>query len=355
MHEKMMQRHAGSGGQSKLLAYDVALKGKKLIAERTYTFTFERPKDFNFTAGQHIRMTLIDPAETDEKGNSRFFSLASSPSEKDLVIVMRIRDTAFKRVLGTMPVGAKIRMQMLQHVHASAFVLHEDASRPAVFLVGGIGIAPVFSMFKDATEKKLPHNLVLFYSNRQPQDAPFLSELKKLAVKNPNLKLVATMTKPDQTPGTWKGETSHINLPMLEKNVNNLQAPIYYLAGLPDMVSAMKTMLKDAGIKEDSVRAEEFTGFNLNEIVSEAENSKRSYLSLIAIALLIVGLVVVHVTGAKSLVDYGLSSLSFNNPLSYLVVGLIIGMVAMKLGFIVILKRKGKSILGMHRMSRKGR
>ena len=44
-----------------------------------------------------------------------------------------------------------------------------------VFLAGGIGITPFRSMLVHATREKLPHRLFLFYSNRRPEDAPFLS------------------------------------------------------------------------------------------------------------------------------------------------------------------------------------
>jgi hypothetical protein len=61
-------------------------------------------------------MTLIDPPETDSEGSSRFFSLANSPQEKDLIIAMRMRDTAFKRVLGRMQIGEKVLIEILLEV-----------------------------------------------------------------------------------------------------------------------------------------------------------------------------------------------------------------------------------------------
>jgi ferredoxin-NADP reductase len=60
-------------------AFEVALKDKKQIAEGKIVFVFEKPHKFRFRAGQHVRMTLIDPTETDAEGDSRFFSLANSP------------------------------------------------------------------------------------------------------------------------------------------------------------------------------------------------------------------------------------------------------------------------------------
>jgi ferredoxin-NADP reductase len=211
-------------------------------------------------------MTLIDPPETDSEGESRFFSLANAPHEDDLVIAMRMRDTAFKRVLGRMPIGGNVRIEILLNSPHGSFALHDDASHPAVFLIGGIGIVPAFSMIKDALERKLPHNMFLFYSNRRPEDAPFLDELETLAKHHPSFTLIATLTKPEKETSSWRGETGHIDHSMLKKYVDDLQSPMYYLAGLPEMASAMKTMLTTSGVRVENIRAEEFTGFNLNEM-----------------------------------------------------------------------------------------
>lgn len=247
----------------KKAAFEVALKDKKQIAEGTIAFVFEKPKDFHFKAGQHIRMTLINPPETDSDGNSRFFSLANSPEEEDLLIAMRMRDTAFKRVLERMQIGDRVLIEMLLESPHGSFALHDDTSRPAVFLIGGIGIVPAFSMIKDAIERKLPGTIFLFYSNRRPEDAPFLDELQNLAKQNPSFKLIATMTQTQKSAKSWPGETGYIDHAMLKRYVDDLKSPIYYIAGLPDIVSAMRTLLKDSGVNEDSIRAEEFSGFTL--------------------------------------------------------------------------------------------
>lgn len=62
----------------KRAAYKVSLKSKQQITEDTYEFVFERPEEFHFNAGQHVRMTLIDPPENDTEENSRFFTIAST-------------------------------------------------------------------------------------------------------------------------------------------------------------------------------------------------------------------------------------------------------------------------------------
>lgn len=74
------------------------------------------------------------------------------------------------------------------------------------------------------------------------------------------------MTESEKSAKPWRGESGYIDDSMLKKYLDDLESPIYYIAGLPAMVSAMKTLLTDSGVIEASIHAEEFTGFNLNEI-----------------------------------------------------------------------------------------
>jgi ferredoxin-NADP reductase len=330
-HEHYRNMHGHGMPSMKKASFEVALKGKRQIAEGTYAFVFEKPAGFPFKAGQHIRMTLINPLETDSEGDSRFFSPSSSPQESDLVVAMRMRDTAFKRVMGRMRIGEKVLIQILLGVPHGAFALHEDASKSAVFLVGGIGIVPAFSMIKDAIERKLPHRIILFYSNRRPEDAPFLDELEQLAKQNPTFTLVATMTEPKKSLKPWRGETGRISKAMLVQYVGDLQSPIYYMAGLPEMTSAMKALLADAGVREDNMRAEEFTGFNLNELRSALNHSWRRHALPLAIVLIIIVMIAAHGAAAIAVYHFGLGTFSFQKPILYLAVGLLAVLVVFKL------------------------
>lgn len=318
----------------KKASFEVALKDKKQIAEGTWAFVFEKPEGFHFKAGQHIRMTLINPPATDSKGNSRFWSLTSTPQEPDLVFAMRMGQSAFKRVLKEMKIGEKAFLQILLDVPHGAFALHDDASKPAVFLIGGIGIVPAYSMIKDAIERKLAHKIFLFYSNRRPEDAPFLDELEQFAKQNPNFKLIATMTEPEKSAKLWQGEMGFINQDMLKKYVNDLQAPMYYIAGLPEMASAMKELLANVGVKEDQIQAEEFTGFNLNELRADTSHSWKKHILLGVIALILLGIVILHVFAANSLQNV----ISLKSPILYLMIAVMLIIIPLKLKHVLALK-----------------
>lgn len=227
------------------------------IAEGTMAFHFAKEPGFEFRPGQAIDFTLIDPPETDAEGNIRTFSIASAPFDSDLMIATRMRDTAFKRVLRKAEMGLKIKMEG----PSGSFVLHRKAEKPAVFLTGGIGITPFLSIIRQAAHDRDAHQLYLFYSNRRPEDAAFLDALKDVAAKYSNFHLIATMTEMKKSRREWKGETGSINKDMLARHLPALQGPIYYVAGPPSMVTAMRRMLVDSAVDEDDMRTDEFSGY----------------------------------------------------------------------------------------------
>jgi ferredoxin-NADP reductase len=237
--------------------YKVRLKGRQEIAAGTMAFHFEKPEGFSYKAGQFGDFTLANPPETDAEGNTRGFSLASAPYEEDLMVATRMRDTAFKRVFKTLALGTEVALD----APWGSFTLHGDANIPAVFLSGGIGVTPGRSIVLQAAHDKLPHKIALFDSNRRPEDSAFLDELAEAQKNNSNFTLVGTMTEMEKSSKTWSGETGFITKAMLLKSVNDLSLPIFYITGPRAMVAAMRAILEDAGIQDDKIRTEEFSGY----------------------------------------------------------------------------------------------
>lgn len=220
-------------------------------------FEFQKPPDWTFIAGQFIDITLPNPPETDGEGNKRGFSVASAPYEDTIMITTRMRDTAFKRVLKSEPLESEAKIEG----PFGDLTLHENAARPAVLLTGGIGVTTFRSIVFQAAHLKLPHRIVLFYSNRRPEDAAFLTELQALQQTNPNYTLVATMTDMKDSKQPWSGETRKIDAELLEKYADATKNAIYYITGPPGMVKGLQSMLSGTGVSRDDVRVEEYTGY----------------------------------------------------------------------------------------------
>jgi len=227
--------------------HEVTLAGHEDVADGTTAFRFEKPAGFAFKAGQSANFVLLEPPPEPNSAR-RTFSLASAPHENELVVATRMREGShYKRALKALPAGAKVRLVG----PLGSMTLHEDPARAAVFIAGGIGITPFRSMLRSAEHERLEHRLYLAYSNRRREHAAFLDELQALAQRNPRVRLLAPMTDAE----------GMLDEAKLQRFVGDAPSPVYYLAGPPAMVEAMKAILARNGVVADDVRSEEFFGY----------------------------------------------------------------------------------------------
>lgn len=139
----------------------------------------------NYKAGQFANVNL--DTTQDPEGPFRSFTLASSPTEEDwILITTRIRNTPFKQKFAKLELGTKVKITYPM----GEFVLHDDYSKPAVFLSGGIGVTPFRSMIKYATDKQLPLKIIMLDSNRNKENILYKEEFDTWQDLNRNLKIV---------------------------------------------------------------------------------------------------------------------------------------------------------------------
>jgi ferredoxin-NADP reductase len=234
--------------------YYIKLLNQQEIARNTIALIFQKPAAFIFEAGQYGNITLLDIPGLRAEDNTRSFSITSPPYAEDLMFAMRTRGTLFNRNLKGLSPGATVKFD----APYGSFVLHDEPTIPAIYLVGGIGIAPVRSVVLQATHDRSLQEILVFYSNYTPEDAAFLEELKALERINPNFKLIATMTNMENSNSAWSGERGFIDHTMLTKYINDLTTPIYYISGPVPMVTAMLKILSTANVGHDHIRTEEF-------------------------------------------------------------------------------------------------
>lgn len=235
--------------------HNLKLIERREVARGTIVFVFEKPVGVTFKPGQYGGFTLINPSETDAGGITRRFSLLSAPDDNHLSIATRIQNSAYKRILNALSPGNEIKFAG----PTGNFTLHEDTSTPAVFIAGGIGITPFYSMLRHAAKHRSPQQIYLFYGNQTQVDAAFLDELIQLERTHPPFKLIATMA--DDPDNTWQGETGFITHTMLKKYITDLTAPIYYICGSPAMVTTLQETLVEMDIDEERIHAEDFPGY----------------------------------------------------------------------------------------------
>jgi ferredoxin-NADP reductase len=232
------------------------IKEKQEVATGTLLVTFDLlGREVDFQPGQYFFVTLPDIGHQDEKGLRRHITAVTSPNERGVLgLCTRVRDTAFKRTLAELPVGAEVDVEEPK----GDFVLPKETDQPFVFIAGGIGITVFRSMLRYIAEEGLPHRVTLVYSNRDQESAAFLDELSALERDNPNLRLVLTMTDDP----AWEGETRRIDAELLRDHLEgDLGSFTYLIAGPPAMVEAMEKTLRDAAVPEEQIRPERFSGY----------------------------------------------------------------------------------------------
>lgn len=228
------------------------------VAEGTMSFTFDlEGQRFPFKPGQYNSVTIPNPLYQDEEGSTRPFSIASSPRDLFILIATRMRGSAFKRTLAEVPLGTRVNF----NGPMGSFTLPQDAANPLVLIAGGIGITPFRSMIKHAAEQELPHRLTLIYSARTPQEVPFLEELHGWERENQNFRFIPTMTKPEASKQKWTGRTGYVDAAFLRETLEGLDRLVFYAAGPPGMVDGVAQALVEAGVADDRIRAEQFSGY----------------------------------------------------------------------------------------------
>jgi ferredoxin-NADP reductase/nitrite reductase/ring-hydroxylating ferredoxin subunit len=249
------------------------LEKKKVEGTDMMSFKFDKQnkqegnesvKTLNYIAGQYAYFD-IGGVNNDPKGPIRHFTISSSPTESFIMISTRIRDSPYKQRLSSLEEGVKVKVRGPE----GKFVLHEDYSKPAVFLSGGIGVTPFRSMIKYATDKQLPVKIIMFDSNRNEQNILYKDEFNEWVNTNKNLKIVFAITEEDgdkqsSTSSSCTREQGRIGKEMLTKHVSSdeVNHAIFYVCGPPAMLNAMKSILEDKlKITKERIKVEEFTGY----------------------------------------------------------------------------------------------
>jgi ferredoxin-NADP reductase len=229
---------------------------KEQVAKGTLMVVFDLlGEEVDFQPGQYFFVNLIDPPYDDDRGGRRHFSVVTSPGERDVLgFCTRLRDSAFKKSIQELEVGSEADVEQPK----GNYLLPEDTSRDYVFIAGGIGITVFRCMLHYIDENDLPYRVTLLYSNRSVEETPFLDELRDLDSRREDFRLVLTMTDDP----SWDGESRKIDADFLRDQLGDRVTELTYLvAGPPQMVAGMTETLAGAGVPDDQVLPDKFSGY----------------------------------------------------------------------------------------------
>lgn len=239
---------------------DLLLKWKKQLSPDTFAFAFNRAQSFKFIPGQYMEWTLPHK-NTDSRGNRRYFSIASSPTENEIIMTVKFYNpsSSYKKTLLNMAEGQRIIASQV----AGDFTLPKDLKKPLVFIAGGVGIAPFRSMIQYISDKQLQSNIVLFYSNRTVNEILFSDTFQK--AENYGVKTIYTLTDVNNVPVDWQREKGYITEAMIKQNVGDYYQRTFYISGPQLMVQNFEKLLLGMKVKKENIITDFFPGYAENK------------------------------------------------------------------------------------------
>jgi len=233
------------------------LKEKKLIANNVYNFIFSKDRKMKFEPGQYLEWTLGHKKQ-DNRGMRRYFTIASSPTEKDVIIGVKFYDkpSSYKKALNSLTGGGTIIASQL----AGDFTLPKDKQKKLVFLAGGIGVTPFRSMIKYLLDKNEKRDIVMYYANKSFTDIAY-KEIFSKASTDLGIKIIHVIDDTNGIPNGFFFEKGPINMEMIKRGVPDYKKRVFYISGPKAMVDSFKKELKALGIDKLKIKTDFFPGF----------------------------------------------------------------------------------------------
>ena len=222
------------------------LVDKRSETEDVTSFIFRSDAPLKWQAGQFLHYSLPH-ADPDERGVSRYFTIASAPFEGQVMLTTRFateRGSSFKRALRELPLGAAVDVGEPD----GDFVVG-DPDHEHIFIAGGIGVTPFRAILLDLDHRELPINATLLYANRSP-DFVYKAEMDRLAGRHPRLAVRYVVSPERVAPSSIRGVSA------------DLAKPIFHVSGPEPFVEALGTMLTGLGVPDGQVKSDFFPGYD---------------------------------------------------------------------------------------------
>jgi ferredoxin-NADP reductase len=232
------------------------LKKRVQIAPDIMDFVFEPAQRLKFAPGQYMEWTL-GHRDADSRGNRRYFTLASAPSEDQLRIGVKFAPdgSSFKRALRELAPGQEIMAGQL----AGDFTLPRNPQQRCVFLAGGVGITPFRSMIKHLLDTGERRPITLIYVNRTAADIIYRDVLDA-AQKRLGIRTIYTLTDARAVPPLWDGQVGYVDAQFIQRAIPDYQRCRFYISGPKGMVDSFRATLADLQVSPRQIKVDFFAG-----------------------------------------------------------------------------------------------
>ena len=214
------------------------------------TFRLARPDGFEFLPGQFLAVRVL----VDGKPHVRCYSISSPPDTRGyLEISVRRQGLVSTMLHASTRTGSRLSI----NPPAGRFVYPSSDDRPLALVAGGIGITPLLSMLRHALAADPTRPVALFYSARNRESLAFLSELRVIAERHPQVRIGITLSDDANAPAPWR--RGRIDGPLIRQFVAHPAHTIFCVCGPDPMMAAMQELLRSEGVPAEQIRSEHFS------------------------------------------------------------------------------------------------
>ncbi len=205
------------------MRYEIAVKEVREESTDAYTLILDKPEEFTFLPGQFVHIQY--PIQ--EKLLRRSYSIASSPTESEIHITIRVQpEGKMSPVLKSVPPGTVLTI----HGPFGDFQLGEEEH--SICIAAGSGITPFVSMIRSYTGKR---QITLLYTNKYKENMLYHNELEQ----NKEITYIPTLTQEN-----WNGKTGRFT----PEDIPTDSKATYYICGPNQFIRAIQELLKEKNI-----------------------------------------------------------------------------------------------------------
>lgn len=216
---------------------------KEHLVDNIWIFRFQPNKPLVWIAGQYVRVELPHD-NPDKEGTTRQFTNSAAPYEGIMQITTRVTKSTFKQALSRLVVGDKLQLTE----NPEGDFVWQDTNLPLIFVAGGIGVTPFYSILKQRVHDQLPLNVVLIYGSRT-KAVPFKNELAEWSAANPGFRIKYVVGEP-------------LTAEKLSELEPDLYRSLVYLSGSEPMVEALGAELLRRGLPKAQLKRDAFPNYN---------------------------------------------------------------------------------------------
>jgi len=216
---------------------------KERLSHDVVRLVLQLPKArrFDYLPGQYVDILLRD-------GRRRSFSIACPPNA-DNRIEMQLRHVPggsfVSYVVNEMPDCSVLRIQG----PLGGFYLRDAPERPAIFIAGGTGFAPVRAMLMEALARGETKPLHLYWGARARHDLYDQELAQSWADQYPNVHYTPVLSEPDEA-DHWQGATGFVHEQVIRDFPDCSDCDVY-LSGPPVLVESAKRDLAACGLRPE--------------------------------------------------------------------------------------------------------